>query len=43
MLARSKLISIETVISQTLIDLENSNEEYKPTMNEEENYKRQKN
>ena len=40
MLAKSKLNSIETLISQALIDLENSHEEFKTIVNEEENYKR---
>ena len=39
MLARSKLNSIETLISQTLIDLKISHEEYKTTINEEDNYR----
>ena len=42
MLARNKLNSIETLISQALIDLEISHEEYKTTVNEEENYRRLK-
>ena len=40
MLAKIKLNSIETLISQALIDLENSHEEFKTIVNEEENYKR---
>ena len=39
MLARSKVNSIETLISQTLIDLEINYEEYKSIINEEENYR----
>ena len=42
MLVRSKLNSIETLISQTLTDLEISHEEYKTIINEEENYRRLK-
>ena len=42
MLVRSKLNSIETLISQALIDLEISHEEYKRIINEEENYRRLK-
>ena len=38
MLARIKLSSIETLISQALKDLEISHEEYKSIINEEENY-----
>ena len=41
-LAKSKLNSIETLIFQTLIDLEISHEEFKTMLNEEENYKRLK-
>ena len=40
MLAKIKLNSIETLISQALLDLENSHEEFKTIVNEEENYKR---
>ena len=36
MLAQSKLDSIETLISQALIDLEISHEEYKQIVNEKE-------
>ena len=36
MLAKSKLISIETLMSQTLIDLEISHEEFKITVNEKQ-------
>ena len=42
MLVRSKLNSIETLISQALIDLKISHEEYKTIINEEENYRRLK-
>ena len=39
LLARSKLNSIETLISQALIDLEMNYEEYKSIINEEKNYR----
>ena len=42
MLVRSKLNSIETLISQALTDLEISHKEYKTIINEEENYRRLK-
>ena len=42
MLARSKLNSIETKISQALIDLGISQEKHKTIINEVENYKRLK-
>ena len=42
MLARRKLNGIETLISQALINLEVSHEEYKTIINEEENYRRLK-
>ena len=42
MLAKSKLNGIETLISQALIDLEISHEEFKTIVNEEENYRRLK-
>ena len=42
MLAQSKLNSIETLISQTLIDLEVSHEEFKTTVNEKEKYDQMK-
>ena len=42
MLAKSKLNSIETLISQALIDLEISHEEFKTVVNEEENYRKLK-
>ena len=40
MLARRKLNSIETLISQTLIDLEISREEFKTIVNEKEKYEK---
>ena len=40
--ARSKLNSIETLISQVLIDFEISPEEYKTIINEEENHRKLK-
>ena len=42
MLAKSKLNSIETLISQALIDLEISHEELKIIVNETEKYERMK-
>ena len=42
MLARSKLNSIEKLISQALIYLEISHEEYKTITNEGENYRKLK-
>ena len=42
MVAKSKLNSIETLISQALIDLESSHEEFKTIINEEKNYRRLK-
>ena len=42
MLAKVKLNSIETLISQALIDLEISHAEHKTIINEEENYRRLK-
>ena len=42
MLTKSKLNSIETLISQALIDLEISHEEFKTFFNNEENYRRLK-
>ena len=42
MLAKSKLNSIETFISQALIDLQISHEEYKTIVNEKEKYDRMK-
>ena len=42
MLGKSKLNSIETLISQTSIDLEISHEEFKTVVNEKEKYRRMK-
>ena len=42
MLAKRKLNSIETLISQSLIDLGISHEEFKTIVNEKEKYKRMK-
>ena len=42
MLAKSKLNSIETVISQTLTDLDISHEEFKTIVNEKEKYEQRK-
>ena len=42
MLAKSKLNSIEKLVSQTTIVLEISHEEYKSIINEEEHYRRLK-
>ena len=42
MLAKSKLNSVEILISRALIDLEISHKEYKSIINEEENYRRLK-
>ena len=42
MLTKSKLNSIETLISQALIDLEISHEEFKTFFHKEENYRRLK-
>ena len=42
MLAKSRLNSAETLISQALIDLKISHKEYKTIVNEEENYRRLK-
>ena len=42
MLARSKLNSIQTLISQAFIDLEIGHAEYKIMINEEENYRKLK-
>ena len=41
-LGRSKLNSIEELVSQALLDLEISHEEFKAIINEEENYRRLK-
>ena len=42
MLAKSKLNSIETVISQALTDLDISHEEFKTIVNEKEKYEQRK-
>ena len=42
MLANSKLNSIETLVSQALIDLEISHEEFKTIVNEKEQYENMK-
>ena len=42
MLAKSKLNSIETLISQALIDMEISHEEYITTLKEKDKYERMK-
>ena len=42
MLAKSKLNSIETLISQALIDLETSHEKFKAIVNEKERYEEMK-
>ena len=42
MLAKSKLNSIETVISQVLTDLDISHEEFKTIVNEKEKYEQRK-
>ena len=42
MLAKRKLNSIETLISQSLIDLGISHEEFQTIVNEKETYKRMK-
>ena len=42
MLAKSKLNSIETLMSQALIDLDISHEEFKITVNEKEKYDQMK-
>ena len=42
MLAKSKLNSIETLISQALIDLGISHEEFKTIVNEKEKYEQMK-
>ena len=43
MLAKSKLNSVETLISQVLIDMEISNEEFNTILNEKDKYDRIKN
>ena len=40
MVAKSKLNSIETLISQALIDLQKSHEEFKTIINKEKSYRR---
>ena len=42
MFAASKLNNIKTLISQALIDLEISHEEFKTTVNEKEKYEKKK-
>ena len=42
MLAKSKLISIETLVSQALIDMEISHKEFVTTLNERKKYKKMK-
>ena len=42
MLAKSKLNSIETLISQALIDMEISHEEFITILNEKEKYRKMK-
>ena len=42
MLAKSKLNGIETLISQALIDLDISHEEFKTIVNEKEKYEQMK-
>ena len=42
MLAKSKLNSIETLVSQALIDLEISREKFKAIVNEKEKYEKMK-
>ena len=42
MLAKSKLNSIETLMSQTLIELDISHEEFKTIVNEKEKYEQMK-
>ena len=43
MLAKSKLNSIETLISQALIDMEISHEEFITILNEKDKYEKMKN
>ena len=43
MLAKSKLNSVETLISQTLIDMEISHEEFITILNEKDKYEKIKN
>ena len=42
MVAKSKLNSIETLMSQALIDLDGSHEEFKTIVNEKEKYEEMK-
>ena len=42
MLAKSKLNSIETLMSQALIDLDKGHEEFKTIVNEKEKYEQMK-
>ena len=42
MLAKSKLNSVETLMSQTLMDLEIRHEEFKAIVNEKERYEQMK-
>ena len=42
MLTKSKLNSIETLMSQALIDLDTSHEEFKTIVNEKEKYEQMK-
>ena len=42
MLAKSKLNSIETLMSQALVDLDISHEEFKTIVNEKEKYEQMK-
>ena len=41
-MAKSKLDSIETLVSQALIDMESSHEEFKAIIREKEKYERMK-
>ena len=43
MLAKSKLNSVETLISQALIDMEISHEEFVTILNEKDKYEKMKN
>ena len=42
MLAKSKIISIETLVSQAIIDMENSHEEFITILKEKEKYEKMK-
>ena len=42
MLAKSKLTSVETLMSKVLIDLEKSHEEFKTIVNEKHKYEQMK-